>query len=180
MKNLLRTWAAAALPIGLATLLTACQLATPMKGPGIDRSGRFATGKVGPQVYVGITNAVLGAADRSEFDRHTRRVVKSLPTQPGYVAHSVRTRIFGNEVWTMTIWDSDAALTAFVRSPVHQEAMREGISAVTTAKFDRFEWSTDAPPPTWKFVLERLTFVKETRYASPASPRKSEVSADGK
>jgi heme-degrading monooxygenase HmoA len=133
MKLPIRSWLTAALPVALATLLSACQLATPIKGPGIARSGSFAAEKVGPKVFVGVTNAVLGAADRSEFDRHTRRVVKSLPTQAGYVGHSVRTRVFGNEVWTMTIWESHAALTAFVRSPVHQAAMREGLDAVTTA-----------------------------------------------
>lgn len=167
--NVLRT---AAGPVAAACGLAGCQMATPFSGPGYS-GGSGGSGVIGAaageRVVVGVTHAVLDGRKRSVFDEHTRRVVRSLPEHDGYLGHSIRTRVFGHEVWTMTVWRDGAALDAFVRSPVHQEAIRRGMPAVIAAQFMRLEWPATSPPPSWTAIQERLrtTAVHEYKGGKP-------------
>ena len=147
---------------GLATTLTSCAFATPFSGPGRTPEGG--------SVYVAVTNAVLHPDKRRAFDEHTRRVVASLPSHNGYLGHSVRGRILGNEVWTMTVWRDEESLDAFGESPVHRTAIREGLGGVRTAKFLRFEWHEDRPP-SWGVILHRLEAVEPIDYAAKTRTR---------
>lgn len=147
---------------GLATTLTSCALATPFSGPGRTPDG-------GP-VFVAVTNAVLHPDKRRAFDEHTRRVIASLPAHDGYLGHSVRGRVMGHEVWTITVWRDEESLDAFVESPVHRTAIREGLGGVRTAKFLRFEWPGDRPP-SWAEILRRLESIEPIDYAAKARTR---------
>lgn len=141
-----RVWAVlgvlVAAVVSTAAALTGGQMATPFRGPGYSRSHGVTLPGVGPVVVVAITHATLDARLRGPFDDYTRRVIASLPSQADHVGYSVRTRLLGNEVWTMTVWKDDAAVEAFMASPVHRTAIREGMAAVKTAQFLRFEWPT--------------------------------------
>jgi len=147
------------LPLAIATLASGCSLATPFK------SGPAAFQHEG-SVFIGVTNARVEGGNRRAFDKHTRLVIRSLGTHEGYMGHSVRSRLLGNEVWTMTVWKDEASLDRFVRSPVHREAMREGTPQVLTAKFDRFEWPSLDSRPTWTAILKRLESVEAVEYAA--------------
>lgn len=107
-------------------------------------------------VMIGITHAIVDGKNRKQFDKHTRLVIKSLPQHDGYVGHRVRTRIFGNEVWTMTVWQDERSLDAFVRAPIHREAIKQGLGGVKSAQFLRFEYPAADVPPSWDEVIERL------------------------
>ncbi|HEX8876543.1 MAG TPA: antibiotic biosynthesis monooxygenase family protein [Phycisphaerales bacterium] len=159
--------AALATLAGLASTLGSCALATPFSGPGRSSDG--------DRVFVAVTNAVLHPDKRRAFDDHTRRVIESLPSHEGYLGHSVRGRVLGNEVWTMTMWRDEESLDAFIESPVHRTAIREGLSGVRTAKFLRFEWS-DETPPGWAEILRRLEGVEPIDYSARSRPRTGESS----
>jgi heme-degrading monooxygenase HmoA len=135
--------------------LSGCALATPFRGPGYDEVRGVIAGPPGVTVVVAVTHAVL-EGDRRAFDDHTRRVVESLPRAEGYLGHSIRGRLFGGEVWTMTVWRDGRSLSAFVRSAVHEEAVREGMTAVREARFVRFAVPAGSPPPSWAEALRRL------------------------
>lgn len=64
----------------------------------------------------------------------------------------------------MTVWKDDAAVEAFMASPVHRTAIREGMAAVKTAQFLRFEWPTDQVPPPWSEVMRRLESAEVIDY----------------
>lgn len=153
--------------------LSGCQLATPFAGPGYDRERGVTLADAGDTVTIGVTNAVVRPFQRAAFDDYTRRVIKSLPENNGYIGHSVRSRILGNEVWTMTMWRDEDALNAFVRSDTHRAAMREGLSGVKRAKFLRSQWPRTSPPPTWDDILARLESVAFVEYGEPAEYRKA-------
>ena len=142
-----------------------CQLATPFKGTGYSRDEGVTLAGVGDTVCVAITHALLDGDNRSAFDDHTRRVIQSLPTQDGYIGHSVRTRLLGHEVWTMTVWRDEEAMQAFVDSPVHRTAIREGMSAVRSAQFLRLDWPTASVPPSWNEIQQRLQSVETIDYS---------------
>lgn len=152
--------------IAASPFLLSCQVASPFKGPGYTRGKGVTLPDATDTVWVGLTNAQLDGSNRATFDDYTRRVIRDLPNRDGYVGHSVRTRVFGNEVWTMTIWRDEAALNAFVRAPVHREAMREGIGAVTTARFARFAWPASQVPPSWDEAKRRLSEVEPVTYGA--------------
>lgn len=157
----------------LGNLVTGgCRLATPFRGSETPLSPDST-------VVVAITHAELGGPGRRAFDRYTDKVIQSLPDNDGYVGHAVRGRLFGHEVWTMTVWRDEAATDAFVRSSVHKDAIREGLPAVTRAQFLRFEWPAADLPPSWDEVDQRLEstpFIDYSRDRSlpastaPASP----------
>lgn len=147
--------------------LSGCQLATPFRGPGYSSREGVTLPGAHVTVWVGITNAQVDGRTRGVFDEYTRKVVRSLPEHDGFIGHSLRSRVLGNEVWTMTVWRDEAALDAFVSSPSHRSAMREGLAPVIRARFLRFELAASAVPPAWSEVLGRLEGVEFTNYAPP-------------
>lgn len=149
--------------------LTGCQLATPFRGDGYSSRRGVTLDGVGDTVTVGLTNATLDGSRRRAFDDYTQRVVASLPGTPGYIGHSIRTRVLGNEVWTMTVWKDEASLDAFVRSPTHREAIRLGMPAVASAKFHRYTIPVGEVPPSWSDVMAVLEKVEARQYG-PTSP----------
>lgn len=133
-----------------------CEVARPFSGPGYTKGRGVTLEGAGPTVMVGITNAQVDGATRGVFDEYTRKTIESLPMNPGFIGYSVRSRVLGNEVWTMTIWRDEASMEQFVGSPVHRAAMREGLAPVRRARFLRFELETSEVPPRWEDVLRRL------------------------
>lgn len=152
--------------IAASPFLMSCQVATPFKGPGYARGKGVKLPGATDTVWIGLTNAQLDGSNRATFDDYTNRVIRDLPNRDGYIGHSVRTRVFGNEVWTMTVWRDEAALNTFVRAPIHREAMREGISAVKSARFARFAWPASQVPPSWDEAKRRLSEVEPVTYGA--------------
>jgi hypothetical protein len=79
-----------------------------------------------------------------------------LPGRPGFVGYAKRTRLFGNEAWTMTIWADEKSLNDFVESKVHQTAIRESINALASANFARVELKRAEMPLSWDRALQLL------------------------
>ncbi len=155
---------------GLTAVAAACGIrGVPLATPFTDHAYSEATGTVA----IGVTNATLDPKNRAAFDDHTRRVIRSLPTHDGYLGHSVRGRVLGNEVWTMTVWRDQAALDAFVASPVHRTAIREGLGGVNEARFLRFDWPAAERPPSWRDITERLRNVTPIDYAAKRTASQS-------
>ncbi len=137
------------------TLLGGCTISTPFKGPGYDHADGVTKVDGGDTVVVALTHAVLGK-ERQNFDRGVDRIVDSLAEQPGLIGYSLRRELFGDEAWTLTVWRDEAALLAFVRSEVHQRAIREGAGELAGANFRRFELPASELPIDWEKALGYL------------------------
>lgn len=160
----------------LAVLASCAEVSTPFRGPGYDASSRTlmpidSAEADGDRTYIlALTNATLDRSRRGIFDDYTRKLEKALPDTPGLVGFSIRARLLGSEVWTMTLWTSDEAADDFVGSPLHRKAIKEAMPAVLTSRFYRGPW-TSTKPPTWaeaKALLESAP-VNNYRSAAPAS-----------
>lgn len=58
--------------------------------------------------------------------------------------------------WTMTVWESEEAMLAFVLSDVHLAAMAD-LENVSASAESRHEWMpAEAGPPSWDHVIEQL------------------------
>jgi heme-degrading monooxygenase HmoA len=139
----------------LGTLLGGCAIATPFRGPG------FAAGKVsgvdpGQTVVVALTNATVHSDRREPFDTHTRKVVDTLPAQPGLIGYSVRRELFGDEAWTMTVWRTDADRARFVATDAHRAAMAAGGPALKSVRFSRVEVPARDIPLSWDRAIQLL------------------------
>jgi quinol monooxygenase YgiN len=135
----------------LALALGGCAIATPYRA--------LPQSSVPPQdaiVVVAITKAVVDPATRGPFDAQVRAVLRALPDQPGLVGYSVRREIFGRNLWTMTVWESDAALVGFAGGMLHQEAVRVGSPALQDSRFARLKMARNEAPLTWPQALEIL------------------------
>jgi quinol monooxygenase YgiN len=101
---------------------------------------------------VSLTHAVLHADRREPFDRATRAISAALPAQPGLVGYRLRRQLFGNEVWTLSAWISEAARADFVRSPAHQTAMRDALPAIAQLRMLRLQRAREQLPLAWSEV----------------------------
>ena len=137
--------------------LGGCATATPFRGPGYDPKAGVTLPGAEP-VIVAITQATLGdeSDSRAVFWDHVSRVEASLGNRPGFVGYSKRAEVFGDEAWTMTVWADEASLTAFVRSDVHQAAIREVFGRLADARFARFAVEREDVPVSWDQALVRL------------------------
>ncbi|MCB9678063.1 MAG: DUF3291 domain-containing protein [Alphaproteobacteria bacterium] len=58
--------------------------------------------------------------------------------------------------WTLTVWESEEAMRAFVASEPHLSAMRD-IAEVSAGAEARSEWmAAEDAPPDWDHIVERL------------------------
>jgi len=159
------------LPLAFSMLagLSGCSslaLSKPFAWPGLDtRQGRLA-GSTNDAVILAITHAELIGSHRADFDRGADEVLAILPAQPGLVGYSVRSRLFGQEVWTATVWVDEAAMNAFVRSPQHMAAVRQGAVAIRTIQYHRVEIPVKELPLTWDRVLSELAKAPPPRGVS--------------
>jgi quinol monooxygenase YgiN len=145
--------------------LSGCAIATPLRH-GADGP---ADALPSSTVLVAVTEAVLDPRQRRSFDRQTTLLYERLPAQPGCVAYSRRKQLFGHKAWTLTVWRDPAAYAAFVGSAEHRTAMRDGVGALRSAKFLKFEWPSAGPLPTWSEALERLGAVESRPYGTGAA-----------
>jgi len=127
-----------------AFLVSACTVGMPFRGPGLDPAAADAPG----DVVLAVTHAVLDPETRGDFDDYIFAVADTLDgAVPGLVGYSIRKEIFGDEVWTMSVWRDDASLETWSRSPKHREAIAKVGGAIVTLRTGRFRVPAEAPLP---------------------------------
>ncbi len=135
--------------------LSGCVIATPFRSVG--NQPENADGDP-DTVVVAVTHATLGEDPdaNATFWRYVSIVQDTLPTRPGLIGYGLRREILGGQAWTITVWTDEASLRDFVSSDAHRGAMRSGMSALTEARFARFEASRDDLPVAWDRALAEL------------------------
>lgn len=135
----------------LVALFAGCSVATPFRW--FDQPQAGLSDAQDAQVIVAVTHAQVDAARRKLFDQGANRVIDSLPTQPGLVGYSVRRQVFGDEVWTATVWADEASLLRFVQSPAHLQAVREGNAAILQIDYTQIRLRKSELPVSWSRLL---------------------------
>jgi len=134
--------------------VSACTIATPLSGPGY---GFFSGVREAPEreLVVALTYAKLAEdeAARKKFWVHARRVYGQLGDQPGFVAGSRRSEIFGDKAWTMTVWRDSTSLNAFLSREPHRSAAREGFDLTDEGRFAQFKIVASDLPLSWAWRL---------------------------
>ncbi len=130
--------------LGIFLLLSSCYQGNPYYD-----NGKYPEVET---VVVALTHAVLNDDQqlRSQFNANGSNVIRSLKNQPGLIGYKTRSRLTGNEVWTMTVWTSEEALDKFVQDGVHQFAIENGLAAVEFGEFARTIIPRSEAPLSWK------------------------------
>ena len=144
--------------LAVVLLLGGCAISTPFpqlkEAPGVGSEEK---------VVVVLTHIVVDSNQRNEFDRQTRRVIDSLPSQRGMLGYSARIQLFGNEAWTMSVWAEDTDRAGFVRSAVHQEAIVKSAPAIVSIQLKRLTLARKNIPESWPRALELLAEPSDLR-----------------
>ncbi|WP_426116816.1 antibiotic biosynthesis monooxygenase [Massilia sp. PWRC2] len=135
----------------LVAMITGCSISTPFKW--VEAPVHDSSARVDDDVLIALTHAHVDSAQRKLFDDGANRVLQSLPSQPGLVGYSVRKQLFGDEVWTATVWTDETAMLQFVRSPDHVRAVRDSSSAVRNIEYVRLHVRRSALPVSWSQLL---------------------------
>jgi heme-degrading monooxygenase HmoA len=131
-------------------LLGGCAVSTPYPRLSAPDAGGNES------VVLVLTRIVVDVDQRDEFDRQTKRVIDSMPQHPGLIGFSARRQLFGSEAWTMSVWASEEARAAFVRSSVHQQAMRQSQAAIVGVELKRLSLPRQQLPGNWAQALALL------------------------
>ena len=145
-----------------ALFLVACgpkePVETPFEGPGFD----VATGRLVAQdapFVVGLTELHVKNAPGpgKRFGEHAEAVGAYVygDEPEGFVGGSFR-NVGKLEWWTMTVWTSEEAMTAFILSDVHVDAMMSLTDVAAAARSTHVEIEAGGSPPTWEWALAEL------------------------
>jgi heme-degrading monooxygenase HmoA len=90
------------------------------------------------------------------FLRFVMSVRGQLATAPGIVGYALLAHPFARDYWTLSAWESEAALAEFVRQQPHVDVMAGLRDAMGETGFVQWTAPGSALPPTWKDALARL------------------------
>ena len=142
-------------PWWVMLLSIACAPASPFEGPGYDPDRGLTTDAPGPYVAV-VTEAVVSSDGHDLFDQHVEQIEDDLADRPGLVGVSLRGEVFGDTRWTLSVWEDEAALGAFLGGQAHGAAMGAAHRSTDRVRSARWTVSRAQVPPDWDAAIERL------------------------
>ncbi|SPF43715.1 putative integron gene cassette protein [Syntrophobacter sp. SbD1] len=95
--------------------------------------------------------------DLPGFFGHTLRIQSQLRSTSGVIGYSLLARVFRKRFWTLSVWEDEAALKAFVAQAPHLTAMRSLRGKMMNTRFIRWRIRGSEYPPKWPEALGRLT-----------------------
>ena len=83
-------------------------------------------------------------------------VRRQLKDTPGIVGYSLDAKPFAREYYTLSVWDDEASLQAFVVHSPHVDVMSKLADDMDDTKFVRWTITGAEPRPTWAEAKQRL------------------------
>jgi quinol monooxygenase YgiN len=90
------------------------------------------------------------------FFVYTAKVVEQLASAEGLLGYSVLARPFSKRFWTLSAWNSEAALRTFVNHPPHVRIMTALTPHMGDTKFVRWTIKSSELPLQWDDALRRF------------------------
>jgi quinol monooxygenase YgiN len=89
------------------------------------------------------------------FLLHTARIRRQLRTSAGLIGCSLRAQLAAKQFWTLSVWEDEAALQAFVAAPSHAAVMEAVAPHMGAAGFTRWTVKGSDLPLQWDDALKR-------------------------
>jgi quinol monooxygenase YgiN len=90
------------------------------------------------------------------FFFYTLQVVRQLEHASGLIGYSVLSRPLQKRFWTLSAWNDDASLRAFVQAPPHLRLMTALAPHMGETRFERWLVKASQLPLAWDDALSRL------------------------
>lgn len=94
------------------------------------------------------------------FFLYTKQVAKQLASAQGLLGYSVLARPMSKRFWTLSAWENEGALRAFVQHPPHVSIMAALAPHMAKTKFVRWMVKGSQLPLKWDEALRRFTTVQ--------------------
>lgn len=85
----------------------------------------------------------------------TIRITSQLERSSGLMAYSLNAELFTGRFWTLSVWENESALQAFVHAAPHVETMRTLIPHMGPTRFVRWTVRGAHLPVRWDEALRR-------------------------
>ncbi len=86
---------------------------------------------------------------------YSARIQRQLRTSSGLIGYSLRARLAAKQFWTLSVWENEAALQAFVAAPPHVAAMKKMAPYMGATRFVRWNAKGAELPLRWDDALSR-------------------------
>jgi hypothetical protein len=83
------------------------------------------------------------------------KIMNQLKGSRGLLGYSLLARPLAKRFWTLSVWEDEAALRAFVRAQPHAQTMELMRSHMGKTKFVRWTVQGSQIPPAWDDALRR-------------------------
>lgn len=90
------------------------------------------------------------------LQRRSRQIGKQLAHTQGLVGYSFRAKLSSHRFWTLSIWEDEVALIAFVRQDPHRATMGLLQPYMGETAFTRWTIRGSEVPPSWDDALRRF------------------------
>lgn len=87
---------------------------------------------------------------------HTTRIARQLRHSRGLVGYSLRSELLSRRFWTLSAWEDELALQAFVRTLPHARIMKMMAPRMRANSFIRWMVKGSELPLSWADALRRL------------------------
>lgn len=146
--------------------LYACQdpdlvIAQPFGGPGFDPMTGELVEPVADEYVVSTTQLLPkpDGASQQAFLELTNAVVGQLMQTPGFLGLSLAIEPTCGFARTLTVWESEEAMFAFVNSGAHVEAMGQTFAVGVTGRVTSWTAPADEMPPSWEAAIAKIDEV---------------------
>ena len=153
--------------LALVTAGSACEIAQPFQGPKWDPSKGLTDASLKGPFLAATTDIVVKSDANDLFNEDFNAVQDELKTSKGLIGYSLSFVVGGNDYRTLTVWETEEDMAAFVTSEAHAKAMadvgRIGQSGFVTS------WQIEAKdmPPTFDDAKKEL--AKQGQDVTPKS-----------
>jgi len=89
------------------------------------------------------------------FLLHTARIRRQLRASSGLIGYSLRAQFAAKRFWTLSAWEDEAALQAFVAAPPHAAVMTALAPHMAATGFTRWSVKGSDLPLSWDDALKR-------------------------
>lgn len=91
-----------------------------------------------------------------QFLGFTAQLRRQLTGSNGVIGYAMLAWPVRKEFWTLSVWEDEDALMAFVHHPLHTRVMQALIGHLGTTKFVRWAMKGSGVPPTWQDAFTRF------------------------
>ncbi len=89
------------------------------------------------------------------FLSYAWQIDAQLKRTPGLIGYSMKARLLRKMFWTLSVWESAAALKAFVEERPHEEVMEALRGKMRRTRFVQWRIAGFQCPPTWEHAFKR-------------------------